>query len=84
MSGDKLREIGKTTVLPIQLGLLLGLLLGVWALAFRVHSWEVRLAAMERSIGYRWTWRMEEAAWEEFSLTGQAPNVEKIRKRYAP
>ena len=82
MSYSKIKALSKDSVIPLSLGLFISLVIGVWALAFRVSDWERRLDSFEFQLGYRWTYLMERDSWAEFSRLNQdahIPNVKKIR-----
>lgn len=83
MSAKRLFEITKDATIPISVGLLIALVLGVWALAYRVFSWEQRLDAFEQNLGVVWSYPMEKQTWREVERLNpgfKIPDVVMIRE----
>lgn len=65
----------KDTMIPISLGLLIAMVLGVWALAVRVTAWERKL---DEAVTNRWTYSMEKDSWHEFARSNPGVKVPDI------
>ena len=63
---EKLAVWGKNTVIPIHLGLLTLLVWGVWEARGALNAYEDRLESLERSVGDRWSYHMEDYTWNDF------------------
>lgn len=71
--------ITKDLQIPINFGILITLVGGVFALAMRISSWEQKLDAATQN---RWTYTMEKESWHEFARANpdvKAPNVQVIK-----
>ena len=85
MTAEKLVALTKDTAIPISFALLIALIAGIWALAYRVHSWENRLKDIETGIQLGWSYHMEREAWKDFQRmnpTLKIPDVISIRRSY--
>lgn len=63
----------------INLGLLLALVSGVFALAMRISQWERKL---DEATTNRWTYTMEKESWHEFARSNpdlKIPNIISIK-----
>lgn len=83
MSTARALAITKDLTIPISLGLLGFLVLGVWALAIQVGKWESRLDAFDRNQREAWTYRMERDSWTEAHKLNPnivIPNISEIRR----
>ena len=74
----KLIAFTKETAVPISVGLLFAMVLGIWALAMRVSSWEHRLDSFEQKLGDRWTYQMERETWHEVKALNPSFNVPNV------
>ncbi len=71
--------ITKDLQIPINLGLLLLMIGGVFALAMRVAAWERKL---DEAVTNRWTYSMEKEAWHELGRANpdlKIPNITAIK-----
>lgn len=83
MSAKRLFEITKDATIPISVGLLIALVLGVWALAYRVAQWEQALEHFEHHLGIAWSVHMEKQVWREAEHLNpgfKTPNVVMIQE----
>ncbi len=83
MSASRFFQLTKDATVPISLGLLGALIVGVFALAMRIAKWEQML---EEATTSRWTYQMEREAWQEYSINNpnaKVPNVSAIRMEHA-
>ena len=77
-----IKDFGKSTVVPIQFGLLIALVAGVWALANSIGNFSNRLGDLEKAVQWRWSYHMERRSWYEFkeqNPTLKVPDVSSIR-----
>lgn len=84
---DRVQQITNNTIVPLSFGLLLALVIGVWNLAEKVSEFSNRLAHLEKSVSYRWTFLMEMESWNQVRMNNPdiiIPDVEKIRNIYTP
>lgn len=78
MSGQRLRELSEKTVVPVQIGLLSAVAVGIWYAAIQFHDLQI-------AIKNSWSWQMEERAWDEFERKNPqlaGPDIEQIRRKY--
>lgn len=76
-----MKAISKEATVPIQLGLLITLIVGVFALSRAVSSWEQRLDDFERRFGGIWTFQMTKDTWnkaEKMNPGFKSPDVSQI------
>ena len=85
MSTARALAITKDLTIPISVGLLMALVVGVWALAIRVQSWESRLDSFEDRFQETYSYRMAREAWHEAGRLNpgfNVPDVAKVRAEY--
>ena len=86
---NKIGSLNKNTVLPISLGLVMALIIGVWVLAVQVSKFTTRMETLEKAVkdgtSFRWTFLMERETWETFGRDNpdiKLPDIKEIRKIY--
>jgi hypothetical protein len=82
----KLFQLTKDATIPISLGLLFAMVVGIYGLAVRVHSWETRLDDFEQSLQETWNYQMQKQfsmELRELNPEIKVPNVATIRTENA-
>jgi hypothetical protein len=84
MSAKRFMELSRDATIPISIGLLISMLIGVYALAVRIERWESTLLRVSRE---SWSSQMEAEAWTEFRERNRmaypdlvTPNIREIRR----
>jgi hypothetical protein len=86
MSAQKFFQLSKDATVPISVGLLIALIIGVYTLAVRIERWESTLIRLSRDA---WSESMEIDAWIQFreknfmkfpDLVG--PDIRSIRREH--
>lgn len=95
MSSEQLQAWTKNSVIPISLGMLLALIIGVWRLSSATFEWSSRLNSVELKLStieghleqrtaYRWDYRMEKFSHEQFLRNGKRPDPEEVWHMFVP
>ena len=82
MSIERFKGFSKDAMIPVSFAMLMALVIGVWTLAGRIHQWEAKLERFEYRLGWRWSYLMEKASWDEAARLNpdlKKPDVSKIR-----
>jgi len=85
MSTRRIAAISKDAVVPISLGLLGALTVGIFFLARTVSEWESTLRDIEGALAKSWTYNMERESWAEYLRDNpgvKIPNIPAIRAEY--
>jgi len=78
----KLSAISKDAVIPISLGLLGALIVGIFFLARTVSQWESTMREIQSAMSRSWTYSMERESWAEYlrdNPGAKIPNIPAIR-----
>jgi hypothetical protein len=82
---QRLIQLTKDATIPISIGLLAAMVLGVWTLAVRVTQWENKLDRIEHAISDRWTYGMAREAWGDLRAMNpdlKTPDITRIRNEH--
>ena len=82
---EKVKELTKNTIIPINLGLLLLLLAATWNLSGTVRDFKEQQLAFEKKLVYRWSFPMMREFARDLRIHNPditVPETEEIRRIY--